>query len=301
MKEAAVIVSVFSIDRANDVMRCIESIKKQTVLPKEIIVVLDPDEDLIDFYKEQLDDSVKIVVSTNFGLSFARNAGVMNSQTEIVVFVDDDAVADERWLENLLRNYDDPSVIGVGGRIDPLWHRGNPGWFPKELYWIIGCSYEGLPTKKSAVRNPIGCNMSFRRNVIEKTGYFNTSFGRVGNNLAGHDDTEISVRATSKFLGAKILYDPGAVVFHRVQRSRLTLRYIMKRSFNEGLSKAELRNQKLYNSNALITEQNYLQGLLLNGILKKLSLNDGLKNIRQIVILSLSVPLVLFGYVVGRC
>jgi len=36
-----------------------------------------------------------------------------------------------------------------------------PIWFPEELDWIVGCSYEGLPKRRTYVRNPIGCNMSF--------------------------------------------------------------------------------------------------------------------------------------------
>ncbi len=297
-EDISVVVSVYSTDRARDLERCIESVKKQTLRPKEIIVVLDPNEDLIAFYRERLKSDVKIIVSDRFGLSSARNAGVRNSKSEIMVFIDDDAVADERWLGNLVRNYDDPSVIGVGGRIEPLWDKGNPSWFPEELYWIVGCSYKGLPTKKAVIRNPIGCNMSFRRSVFEKVGYFSTIVGRMGNNLMGHDDTEFGIRATSKLPGTKILYDPEAVVFHRVSKDRITLKYVMKRSYAEGFSKAFVSNSYETGKSALDTEKNYLQKLFLSTP-SLVSQGNARTSVSRFSILWVAAVMVLMGYFVG--
>jgi cellulose synthase/poly-beta-1,6-N-acetylglucosamine synthase-like glycosyltransferase len=106
-----------------------------------------------------------------------------NSNCELVAFIDDDAVAQLDWLELLEKNFDDPLVIGVGGRIIPRWPSDTFLSLPEELYWIVGCSYKGLPTVKAPVRNPIGSNMIFRRAVFEKVGYFNVNVGRLGNKL----------------------------------------------------------------------------------------------------------------------
>ena len=156
------------------------------------------------YYRNRLDSSVKLVVSDAFGLSAARNMGIRSCDSELIAFIDDDAVADRDWLRYLVSNFIDLSVIGVGGRIIPEWPDQNPSWFPEELYWIVGCSYKGLPTKKAPIRNPIGCNMAFRRSVFEKAGYFSTDTGRVGNVLMGHDDTEFGIRANNKLTGTTI-------------------------------------------------------------------------------------------------
>jgi len=154
-----------------------------------------------------------------------------------VAFIDDDAVADREWRGNLLKNYEVSEVVGVGGLIKPLWEGDRPGWFPEELDWVVGCSYKGLPNCKAFVRNPIGCNMSFRREVFEKVGYFRSDVGRFGKRLLSGEEPEFSMRIFRRFPEAKIVYDPSAVVYHKVSGNRLGLRYLFVRSFNEGVQK----------------------------------------------------------------
>jgi glycosyltransferase involved in cell wall biosynthesis len=297
LKDVSVVISVFSIDRAKYVMECIDSVKKQSVIPKEIIVVLDPKKDLEDFYREKFVD-VKIVVSSDFGLSFARNVGVISSQHEIIAFIDDDAVADEKWLEMLIRNFDDSSVIGVGGRIQPLWDSGFPAWLPEELYWIIGCSYRGLPKAKAVIRNPIGANMAFRRPIIKEAGYFNTNVGRIGKKLLGHDDTELGIRVTEKFSGSKIVYEPEAIVYHHVPKTRSTLRYLIRRSFAEGFSKAYLSRNVSGDKSPLDTEKQYLKMLILSVPSKFFKFKLGTSFV-QLSTMLVSTLMVFLGYVKG--
>lgn len=297
LKDVSIVISVFSIERANDVINCINSIKKQNVAPKEIIVVLDPKEDLINFYRKKL-VGVKIVISSDFGLSFARNMGVKCSKNEIIVFIDDDAVADEKWLEMLVRNFDDSSIIGVGGHIKPVWDSGIPKWFPEELYWIVGCSYKGLPNARAVIRNPIGCNMSFKRSVIEEVGYFNTSVGRIGDKLLGHDDTEFGIRVTEKFSGLKIVYDPDAIVYHHVPKKRSTLKYVIKRSFAEGFSKAFFSRNVSGKKSRLDPEEKYLRMLLLSFPAKILQ-RKLLIGFFQVSTILISTLMVFLGYVSG--
>lgn len=280
-----VVISVFSIDRAKDVVDCIASLWKQTLLPKNVIVVLDPDPELISHYRNLLDSSVKLVISGSFGLSVARNEGINNSSSEIVAFIDDDAVADSNWLKNLVSNFADPSVIGVGGQILPVWPKQKPEWFPEELYWIVGCSYKGLPLKRAPIRNPIGCNMAFRRSVFEKAGYFSTETGRVGNKLMGHDDTEFGIRALSSLSGTSIMYDPQAIVWHRVSENRVSINYVLRRSYSEGFSKAYVVDTP--NSSEISVEKDYLKKIVYNT--PKLSLTKA-------ITLWLSAFTVVIGY-----
>jgi GT2 family glycosyltransferase len=296
----SVVVSTYTIDRLNDVLECISSLKRQTLRPLEIILVLDNDVGLVDFYRSRVSGDVKIVVSDGFGLSNARNAGVKNAEGEIVAFIDDDAVADERWLENLVKSYDDPLVLGVGGLIKPIWESSRPIWFPEELDWIVGCSYKGLPERKTCVRNPIGCNMSFRRSVIIDVGYFSMAVGRIGNNLLGHEDTEFGIRATNKLHGTKIIFDPEAVVYHKVSEKRATLKYVLRRSFAEGFSKSGLSSNRSNTEDLLSPEKRYLTDLFLKSIPSRLSTDSKPEDIYQIITLSASVILVVTGYLFGK-
>ena len=298
MDDVNVVISVYSIDRANDLFECIASIKKQIFAPNEIIVVLDPDNALIAYYKSRLDPDIKLIVSDAFGLSAARNMGIRNSNSKLVVFIDDDAVAERNWLRQLVSNFDDSSVIGVGGKIIPIWLKKNHSWFPEEFYWIVGCSYRGLPEKKESIRNPIGCNMAFRRTVFDSAGYFSTSMGRVGNQLLGHDDTEFGIRATNIIAGTKILYDPLAIVHHHVSANRVTLKYFLRRSYAEGFSKAFLPTIRSSKS-TLTFEKKYLQSLIF-GTLNLLFRPKQPLNVSKLLTRWLATVMVLFGYMVGK-
>jgi glycosyltransferase involved in cell wall biosynthesis len=60
------------------------------------------------------------VVEPALGLSRARNRGVRASQSEIIAFLDDDALPEPDWLCNLVTEFRDPMVMAVTGRILPL-------------------------------------------------------------------------------------------------------------------------------------------------------------------------------------
>jgi len=300
LTRVSVVVCTYSVERFDYVVDCIGSLKRQTLQPFEIILVLDKDKALIDFYESHILIDVKIVVSSGFGLSNARNGGVKNAEGEIVAFIDDDAIADEQWLQNLVENYEDPLVLGVGGLIKPVWDSERPIWFPEEAYWIVGCSYKGLPESKAIIRNPIGCNMSFRKTVFDKARYFSTDIGRVGSKLKAHEDTEFSIRITEKIPGCKILYDPEAIVYHKIPKSRANLRYVARRSFAEGVSKSIFSRQKSNPTSVLHVEKDYLRHLLSTSIPSRLIRGHAPGNIFQILTLLLSTSLVLIGYLIGK-
>ena len=294
------VISTYSKDRLRYLLDCIASLKKQSLKPDEIILVLDPYPDLVEFYESRLLEDVRVVTSQKRGLSNARNAGVRSAKGEILAFIDDDAVADENWLENLVKDYEDTNVVGVGGLIKPLWEDGYPAWFPEELNWIVGCSYKGLPECKASVRNPIGCNMSFRKDVFEKVGYFRSDVGRFGKRLLAGEEPEFSVRILKKNPLSKIVYDPSAVVFHRVNRGRVSFRYLFKRSFYEGVSKALITSSSMVSNNSLSTESVYLKYLLRVAVPSRFRRIYLIQNLCQSMVLLFSVFAVFLGFSVVR-
>ena len=295
----SVVVSTYSKERLEYLTDCIASLKEQTLKPAEIILVLDPKPDLVEFYKAKLTD-VRIAVSQEPGLSNARNVGVKNSGGEVVAFIDDDAFADKNWLRNLAKNYEEREIIGVGGQITPLWDKARK-WFPDELNWILGCTYKGLPEKRESIRNPIGCNMSFRREAFEKAGYFRSDIGRFGKKLLSGEEMEFSLRVLEKIPNSKIMYDPSAIVYHRVDAKKANLRYLCKRSFYEGVSKSLITSVAGENTKtALSTENQYLKHLLKAAIPSRLKRIYRFQSISQIFVLTLSSLMVFSGFLTGK-
>ncbi len=300
-KGISVVISAYSKKSKGQVLDCIRSLHKQTFLPNEILLSLDPNPELVPFFKSAVPADVEIVVSTGYGLSYARNAGVKYSKSEIVAFIDDDAVADKDWLRNIFKNYSDPSVVGVGGLVSPLLaERKSFGWFPEELNWIIGCSYKGQSNRREAVRNSIGCNMSFRRSVFENVGYFRKDVGRLGKVLLDGEEPEFSMRVLRKIPKSKIINEPSAIVFHNVSPKRMTFKYLCKRSFYQGFSKALISETLGDTTLGLSLERKYLNYLLTSSVKSRLKRFYSLKNLSQLITLFISSAFVFVGFAIGK-
>lgn len=65
------VISTYSKGRLSYLLDCIESVKKQSLKPREIILVLDPDTDLVEFYNSRIASNMKIGVGEGCGLSKA--------------------------------------------------------------------------------------------------------------------------------------------------------------------------------------------------------------------------------------
>jgi len=62
----------------------------------------------------------RYAVEHEVGLSRARNRGARSCNTEVVAFLDDDAVPEPDWLTKLANEFRDPAVIVVTGHMLPL-------------------------------------------------------------------------------------------------------------------------------------------------------------------------------------
>jgi glycosyltransferase involved in cell wall biosynthesis len=273
-------------------------VKQQTLKPHEIILVLDPDLNLSEFYSSRVPSGIILVTSKEVGLSNARNAGVEVAQGDVVAFIDDDATADENWLGNLVENFRDDNVAGAGGYAKAVWDDGRPVWFAEELDWAVGCSYRGGPRERCYVRNPLGCNMAFRHHVFREIGLFRPGFGRFGRVLLGSEEAEFSIRLSSTMASARMVYDPSAVVYHRVSKIRGSFRYLLRRSFYEGVSKALIGTAHSNIANLLFAEREYLRYLVLVSIPERLTRIYDWRKLAELFAILASMMLVLIGYFV---
>ncbi|MCO4272852.1 glycosyltransferase [Pseudarthrobacter sp. HLT3-5] len=257
----SIVICAYTERRWDRLLDVIASVRAQSIAPQEVLVVIDHNEDLYERLTEIVDDVTVVESSGPRGLSGARNTGVGLADSDIVAFLDDDAEAAPDWLERLLALYDDPDVLAVGGRVEPVWETGRPGYFGEELDWIVGCSHRGMPKVASEVRNVIGANMSFRLEALRQVGGFNLSLGRQGTLPLGCEETEICIRSRMGSPGSRIVYEPAALVRHHVPAERGTLRYMLSRSWSEGISKAQV-SRVVGHKRALGPERRYVRSVL---------------------------------------
>ena len=173
--------------------------------------------------------NIKYFFVENPNLPNARNVGINNSTGEIIIFFDDDVEINENTIPSHLSCFSKPEVGCVTGKVIIINTNknqnivlGNSGNTKKTIKTFLffflrkKVSYVGrfgilsnFSSDKILLSDTcIGCNMSFKKDVLLKCGLFDSNY--TGN--AVREDTDISVRIR-KF-GYSILYHPDASIIH---------------------------------------------------------------------------------------
>jgi glycosyltransferase involved in cell wall biosynthesis len=96
------------------IKKCLDSIKKQTIMPDEVILVDNNCTDrTIDIASKY--DFVHIVTESKQGMASARNKGFSMAHSDIIGRIDVDAQLTPTWVEVVLKTFRDPSVAAITG------------------------------------------------------------------------------------------------------------------------------------------------------------------------------------------
>jgi glucosyl-dolichyl phosphate glucuronosyltransferase len=269
----SVIICAYTMGRWDNLVGAVQSVLGQRQPPIETIVVIDGNAELELRARASFDDVLVLANAYDQGLSGGRRTGAEAASGEVLAFLDDDALADPAWLEQICGPYADPDVLGVGGLIEPLWEEPPPGWFPAEFNWVVGCTYAGMPVRRGRIRNPIGANMSVRADVLARTGTFDARLGRApgaGLVSGAAEETEFCIRASRLHPGRSWIYEPGARVQHAVPVQRATWSYFRRRCVVEGSAKALLA-RFAGAGDGLRSERSYATSVLPRAALRELA------------------------------
>lgn len=171
---------------------------------------------------------VDVIVTEHGGLSAARNLGLRKATGDIVAYLDDDASPDPHWLTYLAIAFSSGLHAGVGG---PNLSPPDDGWIARSVACSPGNPTHVLLTDTVAEHIP-GCNMAFRKEVLEEIGGFDPQF-----RIAG-DDVDVCWRLQEA--GFTLGFHPAAVVWHRRRNS---LRAYWRQQKNYGQAEAMLERK----------------------------------------------------------
>ncbi len=268
--DISVVICAYTEARWADLLMAVDLVRCQNAPPREIIIVVDHNPALLARVREQSADAIVIENQEPRGLSGARNSGIAIAQGALIAFLDDDAIAEPNWVDKLADCCQNPRVLGAGTLIEPLWETGRPAWFPEEFYWVVGCTYRGLPHTQAPVRNLSGGSMCLRREVFEAVGGFRTGIGRISTRPLGCEETELCIRAGQHWPQKFFLYEPQIRVQHRIPASRARWAYFRARCYAEGQSKA-LVTRLVGRGAGLASERIYTLKTLPQGVVRGLA------------------------------
>jgi hypothetical protein len=238
--DAAVVICAYTEDRWDQTVAAVRSVLSQQPAPAQVLLVIDHNQALAARARRELAAITVLESDGRPGLSDARNTGLHASRASITAFLDDDAAARPGWLAALVAPYANPAVLATAGLIQPRWLGDVPRWLPPEFYWVVGCSYRGLPEATCAVRNPIGASMSMRTSQAIGVGGFYSAVGRADGKLSACEETELAIRLAASQPGSVVIYNPAAAVDHNVGPERTRFSYFLRRCWHEGWSKADV-------------------------------------------------------------
>ncbi len=177
--------------------KCLKSLLNQTY-PQEKYEIILVDDGSIKGSAEEISDMaqasgarVRVLTQPDRGPAAGRNLGIRKARGSIVLFTDPDCVADKDWISEHVRHYTSPEVGGVEGYVETDWD---------QLVYPIKVSPAGF--------RYVTCNISYRRETLEKVGLFDEIF-----RYREDDDLAYTVMQA----GWEILSEKNAVIYHPVK------------------------------------------------------------------------------------
>jgi GT2 family glycosyltransferase len=154
------------------------------------------------------------------GLARGRNRGLAAARGEVIAFTDDDCLPADDWLAALETAFCRRDVDLLGGRVE--LHD------PSDRSVTIKTKREALQSASGLDGFVHGCNLAFRRSVVESVGGFDPRFGS-GSVVPGAEDTDLIYRA---FLaGFRASYEPSVVVAHAHGRKTVDAEERLRRRY----------------------------------------------------------------------
>lgn len=222
----ALTVAVATLDRPDSLARCLDALASGEVRPDEVLVV-----------DQGTDERTRAVAEgrgavwlhqERRGLAASRNLALERASCPYLAVTDDDCVPEPGWVAAIRRAFASPDVPdAVTGPVLPLGPEA-PGLFAvssrtsrertelrgRALPWLVGT----------------GGNFAARREWIERAGGWD---GRLGAGSAGGAGEDMDLFYRLLRSGARIRYEPEAVVYH--ERQPRERRLASRSSYGRGL------------------------------------------------------------------
>lgn len=223
-------VAVATLDRPDELGRCLDALLSGNSMPAEIIVVDQGQQTAEQLVVERRSRGVPIkhIRDNGRGLSRSRNIAIGHAALPLIAVIDDDCVPAPEWICAI----DDafvsaPDLAAVTGPVFPLGPE-TPG-----LYAVS--SRLSTVRKDYTGRAPpwlvgTGANFAVKRAWLERIGRYDERLG-VGSPGGGGEDLELLHRLL--VAGGTIRYEPAALIYH--ERQSRERRVATRMSYGRGM------------------------------------------------------------------
>jgi len=166
---------------------------------------------------------------TQQGSSPARNKGASHAKGSLLIFMDDDAVAEKDFLKNAWKYHlANPDIHGFGGRIIARYIPAEPKWMSHYVSALVG-NFDYAPTVTEFKPNkyPLESNMAVTKQAFDEIGGFDVALPGVKGTLRiGSEGKDLYFRLKEK--GHRVFYVPDMIVQHVVEVNKLNYEYLYR-------------------------------------------------------------------------
>ena len=201
------------------IRKCLDGLRIQTCRDFSVIMVDNASKDgSLEFVQKNYPEVKIFAQSENLGFSAASNIAIKSINTEYVALLNNDAVPQADWLQNLIRAIEKQPEAGFCA--SKMLFYDNPGVIDRagDIFTTAGAALlrgRGKPSdhyiSPERVFGACAGAALYRTKMLDDIGLFDEDFFLV------YEDVDLSFRAQLR--GYKCLYVPDAVVYHHAGSS----------------------------------------------------------------------------------
>ena len=182
---------------------------------------------------------IKYVYESKIGAQIARNKAISESNGDLLLYLDDDALPSSDWFLEMTNCYNRNNRSVIQGRIILQYRKMKPLWLSDHLEMLLSKIDLGDSTKDFNLGYVL-CNMAIPRSAFNEIGNWDTRIGRKGHILLSGEDAEFAMRLANSSSMFEFIYCGRASVDHVVRSNRYKKSFFHSRSYWGGVTNGYL-------------------------------------------------------------